>query len=68
MGRSLRLRVVAEGVETEEQMRELAEQGCVLQQGWLFANAMPAAEFAAYLRRTATGVPGLAGAPAVVEG
>jgi len=68
MGRSLRLRVVAEGVETEGQMRELAEQGCVLQQGWLFAKAMPPAEFAAYLRRTADGVPGLAGAPAAVGG
>jgi PAS domain S-box-containing protein len=60
MSHSLRLRVVAEGVETEGQMRRLAEQGCVLQQGWLFAKALPAADFADYLRRAAGGVPGLA--------
>jgi PAS domain S-box-containing protein len=60
MGRSLRLRVVAEGVETDGQMRMLAAQGCVLQQGWLFAKALPAEEFAAYLRRADNGVPGLA--------
>jgi PAS domain S-box-containing protein len=60
MSRSLRLRVVAEGVETEGQMRLLAEQGCVLQQGWLFSKALPADEFADYLRRAADGVPGIA--------
>jgi PAS domain S-box-containing protein len=59
MSQSLRLRVVAEGVETEGQMRRLAEQGCVLQQGWLFAKALPAPEFAAFLQRAANGVPGL---------
>jgi PAS domain S-box-containing protein len=59
MSRSLRLRVVAEGVETVGQMRRLAEQGCVLQQGWLFAKALPAQEFVDYLRQAADGIPGL---------
>ena len=51
MARSLRLHVVAEGVETEGQMKLLADQGCLLQQGWLFAKALPADEFAGFLRR-----------------
>jgi len=41
MGRSLKLRVVAEGVETEGQMRWLADHGCTRMQGWLFARALP---------------------------
>ncbi len=62
MSHSLRLKVVAEGVETAGQMRRLSEQGCFLQQGWLFAKAMPAHEFVDYLRRAADRVPGLASA------
>ena len=65
LGRSLRLRVVAEGVETVGQMRRLAEQGCVLQQGWLFAKALPANEFVDYLRKS---VNGIAGASSAAEG
>ena len=45
MSRSLKVRVVAEGVETEGQMRWLAGQGCTLMQGWLFARALAAPEF-----------------------
>jgi len=44
MSRSLKLRVVAEGVETAGQRDWLAGQGCRLMQGWLFAKAMPAAD------------------------
>ncbi len=46
MSRSLRLRVIAEGVESQGQMVRLAEQGCHLQQGWFFAKAMMADDFA----------------------
>ena len=45
LARSLELDVVAEGVETEGQMRRLCEMGCTLQQGYLFTPALPAAEF-----------------------
>jgi PAS domain S-box-containing protein len=44
MSKSLKMRVVAEGVETEGQMRRLFEQGCQLMQGWFFARAAPASE------------------------
>jgi PAS domain S-box-containing protein len=50
MGRSLNLRVVAEGVETRYQMRRLHEQGCRLMQGWLFAKAVDTDAFLELLR------------------
>ncbi len=41
---NLGLRVVAEGVESEDQMRFLQDVGCEEGQGFLFAPPMPAAE------------------------
>lgn len=46
---SLGLKVIAEGVENEEQSRSLRAAGCVLQQGYHFARPMPAAELGAFL-------------------
>lgn len=45
LAKSLDLEVVAEGVETERQMRQLVELGCVLQQGYYYTKALPAVEF-----------------------
>lgn len=42
---SLEITLVAEGVERLGQMLTLYELGCRQQQGWLFAKALPAAEF-----------------------
>ncbi len=44
LGRILGMTVVAEGVETEEQARLLAQEGCDQVQGWLYGRAMPAEE------------------------
>ncbi len=49
LGDGLRLRVIAEGVETEEQRRTLREMGCRYAQGYLFGAALPAAEALALL-------------------
>src|SRR5262245_3878882 len=71
MGRSLKLRVVAEGVETRFQMRRLHEQGCRLMQGWLFARAVDADAFLELLRVRGTGSDwrhDAAHAPAVIGG
>ncbi|HEX8939827.1 MAG TPA: EAL domain-containing protein [Candidatus Limnocylindrales bacterium] len=43
LGRSLRLRVVAEGVETPQQLAALRQLGCDLGQGYLFSRPVPAA-------------------------
>jgi EAL domain-containing protein (putative c-di-GMP-specific phosphodiesterase class I) len=45
MARGLRLRVLAEGVETERQLEFLREQGCEEVQGFLFGEPVPASAF-----------------------
>ncbi|MGE5707813.1 MAG: putative bifunctional diguanylate cyclase/phosphodiesterase [Bacteroidota bacterium] len=52
MARALKLFVIAEGVENEHQRDFLREQGCNLAQGFLFSQAVPAAEFEGFLRET----------------
>ncbi len=53
MASSLRLSVVAEGVETRGQMALLHAQGCSRMQGFFFAPAVPAQKFAELLARPA---------------
>jgi EAL domain-containing protein (putative c-di-GMP-specific phosphodiesterase class I) len=49
VGQSLQLTVVAEGVETEEQQKLLAELGCDVVQGFLFAPALSPSAFGRWL-------------------
>ncbi|AVP56262.1 sensor domain-containing protein [Pulveribacter suum] len=53
MGHSLGLQVVAEGVETAEQLAFLQGRGCDLYQGYLCSRPLPAEEFAQLLRAQA---------------
>jgi EAL domain-containing protein (putative c-di-GMP-specific phosphodiesterase class I)/GGDEF domain-containing protein len=51
MGKSLRLKIVAEGVETESQLQFLRVLECDEAQGFLFGRPMPPAEARALLAR-----------------
>jgi len=53
MGKSLRLTVVAEGVETLGQLNFLREHGCDAAQGYYFSSPLPAERFAEFLERQA---------------
>jgi EAL domain-containing protein (putative c-di-GMP-specific phosphodiesterase class I) len=44
LARSLRMKTVAEGVETEEQRQALLQMGCGAMQGYLFGKPMRAKE------------------------
>ncbi|MEV4107022.1 EAL domain-containing protein [Nonomuraea sp. NPDC049695] len=57
--RSLGLRSVAEGVESDEVAMRLAEMGCDMGQGWLFGRPMPAADATVWLREHAGAGPGI---------
>ncbi|TFW32147.1 EAL domain-containing protein [Massilia horti] len=50
LARGLRLRVIAEGVETCAQLDYLRDQGCDLVQGYLYSRALPVAEAEQLLR------------------
>lgn len=58
LGRSLGLQVVAEGVETAEQMQMLREFGCDLLQGFLYARPLEVDEVPGFLTELAAGKAG----------
>ncbi len=51
MGRNLNITVLAEGIESYEQFRQLRDLGCQLGQGYLFSAAVPALEVARMLEQ-----------------
>jgi EAL domain-containing protein (putative c-di-GMP-specific phosphodiesterase class I) len=50
MAENLHLNVIAEGVETENQLEFLRQRGCNEYQGYLFSRPVPPEEFAEFLR------------------
>ncbi|MCE1236971.1 MAG: EAL domain-containing protein [Hyphomicrobiales bacterium] len=63
MCRLLDMRMVAEGVETEEQLAWLKARNCDEYQGYLFSPAIPADHFGELLRRQAELAAGFADRP-----
>ncbi len=50
MADNLNLNVIAEGVETEEQLKFLQDNGCVNYQGYLFSQPVVIEDFEALLK------------------
>jgi EAL domain-containing protein (putative c-di-GMP-specific phosphodiesterase class I) len=51
MGHMMRLEIVAEGVETEMEMKELEEAGCDRLQGFLFSKPIPFEEVGPFIQK-----------------
>lgn len=49
LGQSLKLAVIAEGIETPEHVRHLLRKGCSEGQGYFYSRPIPAPEFAAWV-------------------
>jgi EAL domain-containing protein (putative c-di-GMP-specific phosphodiesterase class I) len=54
MGRSLKLRVIAEGVETQEELAFLQARQCDEAQGYYFSRPVPPMQFAKLLKTGVT--------------
>lgn len=59
LGKSLKLEVIAEGVETEAQQQFLLREGCVQAQGYLKGKPVTADEFARAIKRSVKQYPNL---------
>ena len=56
LARTLKLRVIAEGVETDEQLKHLASIGCHEYQGFVYSRPVPARELIELVRKQFVGM------------
>ena len=54
LGHSMNITVVAEGIETADQLARLRAEGCDEVQGYYFGRPMPSDEFVELVRREPT--------------
>jgi EAL domain-containing protein (putative c-di-GMP-specific phosphodiesterase class I) len=52
LGHGLEMSIVAEGVETQEQLGFLADQGCDAVQGYFIGKPLPIGQYAALVGRS----------------
>jgi len=57
LGHNLKMNIVAEGVETEEQRELLRQELCCQYQGYLFSQPVPESVFTSFLEQRTQGVP-----------
>ena len=55
LAHSMNFKVLAEGVETAEQLAFLRQQACDYYQGYYYSKPLPAAEFVALLKQPLNG-------------
>jgi EAL domain-containing protein (putative c-di-GMP-specific phosphodiesterase class I) len=55
MGKALNIRVIAEGVETPEQLNFLRDHGCYEYQGYLFSRPMAASALTEMIQNATPG-------------
>jgi len=67
LGQHFNMKVVAEGVEDEEQLAFLDSQGCDIAQGYYISKPMPVAMYLAWLRKWPQGVQGVTGPDNVLK-
>lgn len=51
MAKTLNLKTVAEGVETQEQVNKLIDEGCDELQGYYFSKPLPISDFIKYVKQ-----------------
>jgi len=56
LANKLDLKLIAEGVETDEQKKLLLKAGCMHAQGYLYGKPMPATELLTMLQQSRTGI------------
>jgi len=66
LGRSLGMKIVAEGVETDQEATILESMGCEVAQGYYFSRPIPPASLSAFIvRHLQSGAPPVFGVPNV---